>query len=120
MSPADFVTFARRSYVNIFWIGCAKYQASKAFTFSPLDDYDEVDRAKIATTTIFDNFAVALPRSQQARLSRVFEEVDLTHLDRLDLIVLTKDESTVGFAPSSVAFDLVFENAVFRVWSRRS
>jgi hypothetical protein len=119
MTSADFVTFVRRPYVNIFWIGCAKFQASKAFTYAPLDAYDDADRAGIDTTTYFSTFAVALPRSEQARLVQIFDSIDVSRIDRLDLIALTKDESTIGFAPSPAEFDQVFENAVFRVWARR-
>jgi hypothetical protein len=120
MSSQDFSTFARRDYVMIFWMSCAKYQGTRAYSFAPLEDYSEPDRRLITTTPGYLNFTVALPMSQQARLLNLFDTVDLRDLSRLDLIVLTKDESVAQFAPPDGAFELTFENRLFRLWKRRT
>ncbi len=120
MSRADFVTFARRDYVMIFWMSCSKYQGTQAYSFAPLDDYSEPDRHKISSTPGYLNFTVALPLTQQARLGSLFETIDLRELNRLDLVVLTKDESVGQFAPPDSEFSLTFENRLFRLWRRRT
>ena len=101
-----------------FWLGCSKYQASKAHTFAPLWDYPEDVRARIAGSSIFSSFNVALPLTTRQRLAALYDELALPAAERLDLIVLTKDESLAAFAPSPKESSLVFENDVFRVWTR--
>jgi hypothetical protein len=119
MSRENFDLFMRRRYVMIFWMSCSKYQGSRAYSFAPLVDYSEDDRQRIARTAGYLNFSVALPLSQQARLGRLFESIDLARLNRLDIVVLTKDESVAGLAPPMSEFELTFENRLFRVWVRR-
>ena len=119
MSRSDFETFARRRYVMIFWMSCSKYQGTQAYSFAPLDDYSEEDRRTIAGAPDYLNFTVALPLSQQARLGNLFDVTRTRDMGRLDLVVLTKDESMKGLAPPASDFELTFENAVFRLWKRR-
>ncbi len=118
MTHAEFAAFIRRRYVDIFWLGCSKYQASKAHTFAPLWDYPEGVPGAIAGSSIFSSFNVALPLTTRQRLAALYDELALPAAERLDLIVLTKDESLAAFAPSPKESSLVFENDVFRVWTR--
>jgi hypothetical protein len=120
MTRTGFLEFARREDVMIFWMSCAKYQATRAYSFAPLDDYIEADKRLISTTPGYLNFTVALPLSQQARLGRLFDATDVREMNRLDLIVLTRDESLLPLSPPDSDFDLAFENRVFRLWKRRA
>jgi hypothetical protein len=120
MDRDQFATFVRRPYVMIFWMSCAKYQGTQAYSFAPIADYTPEDQKKIQTTPGFLNFTVALPLSQEKRLVELFESPATGKIDRLDLVVLTKDESMTGFAPPESEFELSFENRLFRVWTRRS
>jgi len=119
MDRKEFESFAHRRYVMIFWMSCAKYQASQAYSYSPLSDYTEDDRRRIQSTPNYLNFTVALPLSQQVRLGNLFESLDMKQMRRLDVIVLTRDESVQTFVPPSSEFELTFENRLFRVWVRR-
>lgn len=119
MTRAEFVTFARRRYVMIFWMSCAKYQGTTAYSYAPLEDYTEEDRRQITSTPDYLNFTVALPLSQQERLADLFDATDVADMTRLDLVVLTKDDSVARFAPPSSDFELTYENSLFRVWQRR-
>jgi len=117
MTREDFLSFIQRRYVNIFWLACSKYQASKAYTFSAIDDYSDEVQTQIARSSIFSNFSVAIPLSEQERLGDVFVNFDeSTVTDRLDIMVLTKDESLAGFSPSTSDFELLYENEGFTVW----
>jgi len=119
MTTDGFATFARRRYVMIFWMSCARYQATSAFAYAPLDDYTTEDRQLIAKTPGYLNFTVALPLSQQQRLARLFDDTKVTEMKRLDLLVLTKDNSVAALMPPARDFELTFENRLFRVWQRR-
>src|SRR5262249_51541301 len=111
--------FIQRTYVNHFWLGHAKYQASRAFTFAPLSDYDEAVQLRIRATSVLDNFKVAVPNSEQRRLVADFETLK-PELKRLDLVVLSNDESLARFAPPEDQFRLSYRNSTFRVWKQAS
>jgi hypothetical protein len=120
MSRAQFEAFARRHYVMIFWMSCSKYQATPAYTYSTVDDYTAEDQLRIRQTPAYLNFTVALPLSQQKRLGDLFDTVGPKDTRRLDLVVVTKDGSLTGLAPSAEEFRLSFENRLFSVWVRRT
>ena len=54
------------------------------------------------------------------RLDSLFETIDLRELNRLDLVVLTKDESVGQFAPPDSEFAPMFENRLFRLETANS
>lgn len=121
MSSDEFRLFINRRHINIWWYGQLKYQASRAYTYAPLGDYSEEVQEGIRKTTVYDNFEIALPKSEEARLVNKFNTFVLEEktLPRLNLIVLAKEESLRGFAPPAHLFDLSYENTTFRVWKRK-
>jgi len=121
MSSDDFRSFINRRHINIWWYGQLKYQASRAYTYAPLGEYSEEVQEGIRKTTVYDNFEIALPKSEEVRLVNKFNTVVLEEktLPRLDLIVLTKEESLRDFTPPAHLFGLSYENATFRVWKRK-
>jgi len=70
---------------------------------------------------VYDNFEIALPKSEEARLVSKFNTFVLEEktLPRLDLIVLTKEESLRDFTPPAHLFELSYENTTFRGWKRK-
>jgi hypothetical protein len=119
MSEADFEAFIARPYVTNWWYGCDKYQASRAHTFAPLDAYTAAERESIAGTSIYDSWNIIVPARERARLVDLFRRSgEPRPKDRLDLIVLTRDESVARFAPPGDAFRPVYTNPTFRVWRR--
>ena len=121
MSSDDFRSFINRRHINIWWYGQLKYQASRAYTYAPLGDYSEEVQEGIRKTTVYDNFEIALPKSEEARLVNKFNTFVLEEntLPRLNLIVLTKEERLRDFTPPAHLFELSYENATFRVWKRK-
>lgn len=119
MGPGEVVTFLRRRYVMIFWLSCERHRAFADHAWAPLSDYDDADRERIARTGAFEIFPVALPRSEQHRLEALAAAAVVPPRERLDVIVLTRDESLEGRTPDPAAFDLTWENERFRVWRRR-
>ncbi|HVP13107.1 MAG TPA: hypothetical protein VMV94_18170 [Phycisphaerae bacterium] len=120
MSGPRFQEFVRRRYVTIFWLGHAKYQASQAHTFAPLSDYTPEQQCQIAKTNAMGSWACLLPSSESDRLRRRFDSLSGVPLPgRLDLIILTNDESLAGLAPPDSEFEPTYRNATFRVWLRR-
>jgi hypothetical protein len=121
MNTENFLNFINRNYVNIFWLGHDKYQASRAHTFSELSDYLPEVQKSILQTGILNSLNVAIPISEQLRLVGQFNQLDRNKIDlpKLDLVVLTTDQSLQGFAPPADEFDLTYRNAVFNVWQRK-
>jgi hypothetical protein len=115
-----FVDLLNNRIVHGFWLSCAKYQVSPAFTFAPLSDYPLEVKQNLGQTTIYDNWQLLVPLSEQARLARAFDEMPLesSTLPRLDLIVLGKGGPE--YVPSTAHFTLTYENPTFRVWAYRS
>lgn len=121
MNTENFLNFIDRTYVNIFWLGHDKYQASRAHTFSELSDYLPEVQKSILQTGVLNSLNVAIPISEQLRLVSQFNQLDRDkiNLPRLDLVVLTTDQSLQGFAPPATEFDLSYQNPVFKVWRRK-
>lgn len=122
LNSEEFQDFINRRYVNVFWLGLAKYQASKAYTFAPLLDYDEEAKARIKNTTILDSWMVAIPKSEQKRLLADYytlKDLSPTDFPRLDVIVLTNEPDLKEFYPSSEHFQLTYKNETFRIFIKR-
>lgn len=122
MSHSDFEDFITRRYVNIFFLGSNKYQASTAYTFHPLVAYSQDIRDKIKKTSVFDSWSVHIPETEIKRLLRVFENAKTRadFNDRLDLIVLTNDESLRDHFPDPETWNNAYENQTFRVFLRKA
>lgn len=124
MDPEDFQSFFNRHYVNHFWLGHNKYQASGAYTFAPIWDYGERDQKVIREETNLNNWRrtwhLAIPKSEQRRLVNQYNiESIKDNIPKLDLIVLTNDESLKGFMPPQDMFVLSYTNSTFKVWKLR-
>ncbi len=116
----ELAAFAGLSYVNIFWIGHDKYQASRAHTLRPIADYSASTAVKISKTSPLDSWHVELPQTDAARLVSRYDASGDAPTGRLDLVVLNTDKSQRQLAPPGHLFEPVFSNASFRVWRRRS
>lgn len=105
-------------YVNAYFFGHAKYQASRARTFAPLSDYTPEARARISSTTFFDSWNLELPLSERRRLEARYREQrrSTEPLPRLDVIVLLNDAVQRDLRPDPARFVLTHESAVFRVY----
>lgn len=123
MTPNTFSAFISQNYINLFWLGLNKYQASRAHTFSHLEDYSPEDRKRILSTPGVqhweETWTVFIPLSEQKRLRARFEREKSLHSRRLDLIILNRNEIAAGLSPVSQDFVLEFENPVFQVWVRK-
>jgi hypothetical protein len=120
MSGPQFREFVLRRYASIFWLGHAKYQASQAYTFAPLSDYTPDQQRKISKTDVRGSWGSLVPRSEADRLLYKFDSTAGGALPgRLDLIVLTKDESLSGLSPAEADFAPAYANDSFSLWRRR-
>jgi len=121
MDAEDFRAFVNRRYVNAFWLGHNKYNASRAHTFSPLSDYTPEQQHKISVTNVLGSWHLQIPISEQARLLRRFEELQDRPLPgRLDLIVQAQDPSLSRFSPSSQLYENTYRSPSFSIWLRRT
>ena len=118
MPPDEYSEFIQLDYVNTFWLGLDKYQASRWHTYSSLDDYTQEQRRAIRERS--SNWNVIIPQCELVRLRRRFEDVTLSELDgrELDVIVLTRGQPERKYAPPSESWKAVFENEIFRVYRR--
>ena len=120
MNRAGFEEAIHRRYINIFWLGHAKYQASQAHTFAPLADYTPEQQQKISKTGVIGSWGSLMPRTEAVRLLGKFDSLSGAALPgRLDLIILTNDESLLGLAPIGGEYEPAYANSSFRVWRRR-
>jgi hypothetical protein len=118
MSSQEYVEFIQHEYINVFFLGCEKYQASQWHSYSPLDDYTDQQRQRILQS---DNvWQVIIPQSELRRLKRQYENVTMKEFDKraLDVIVLSNSGPEDKWAPPANAWELIFENNGFRVYCR--
>ncbi|HEY8241807.1 MAG TPA: hypothetical protein VIH35_10190 [Kiritimatiellia bacterium] len=126
MERVAFERFIHDAPMNTRWIGHDKYQASRAHTFAPLEDYDDAARERIARTGILswsDSWHIELPTAERDRLLAAFDGMDeaqlaLAKLRVPDVILLDNSEFSEGLAPSS-GYTLARTTTSFRVWLRR-
>ena len=101
----------------VFFLGCAKYQVSKAHRFAPLEDYGPRGRRAFERSTPLSSWSIALPEPEAQRLVERYAAFREGRGDlRLDLIVLGPGRLDRGLAPDPERFRLSFENALFRVY----
>ena len=122
MSPSDFRSFISRRYVQVFFLAHNKYQMSKAHTFSPLEEYPQDALVKLRKTGVLSSWTLQIPEDELKRLAQLFKEAqDTTDMnDRLDLIVLTNDESLRDHFPDPETWNKAYENQTFRVFLRKT
>jgi hypothetical protein len=113
--------FLQLFYIDASVLGNAKYQASRAYTFSPLDDYDPAVRARIRKKSVDDGWHLAIPNGELRRLARSYARTSLSdHAFRWpEVIVLNSYERSLGLYPPTEQFDEVYRNPTFTVWRRR-
>jgi hypothetical protein len=127
MSADDFIAFIQTSrgiqanntgYVDTFWLGLAKYQASRLHTFAPLEDYTKEQQAAILKSA--NVWQTIIPKSELIRLRSKFEEITIDEPETrsLDVIVLSNSGPEKAWAPSENAWKLEFKNDGFRVFTR--
>ena len=116
VSPTEYASIIRQPTMNLFWISCDKYQASRAYTYAPLSDYSPTQRAEIAHTTILDNWHIAVPLSEQRRLLSAYESAPSGLRGELDVIVLTNEKDFRDHAPPASQWRLSYQSPRFRVY----
>ena len=120
-TPDQYVSFLKLRGTLWFWLGANKYQASRAFAFAPASEYEPDVREEIRTGSLYNNFNVALPSVQVARLERDFLALRPGDLDReeLDIIIVTRGGPLSGCSPPVETWRTSFESPRFRVFTRR-
>ncbi len=127
MSADDFVTFlqtplelvpSNHGYVNVFWLGLAKYQASQWYTFSTMDQYTPEQQQAIQSSDYV--WQLIIPRDELERLHHVYEQVSLDELESrsIDAMVLSNLGPEQPWSPSPSDWKLTFENHVFRLYQK--
>ena len=114
--------FLQFYYIKASLLGCAKYQACRGHTFSPLDDYEPADRAEILKKSVDDSWHIVVPKSEIRRLERLYAQSSWRDCEfRLpDVIVLTACERSLGLCPPAPEYAEDFRNSTFTVWVRRA
>ena len=104
--------------VQIFFLACAKYQASPAHTFAPLDEYPPRVRQALASMSVFQNWRVWIPESEALRLLEKYDRLPGTLQGRrLDVIVLGRGKLDGQLEPDPAEFQKSYANRVFRVYT---
>ncbi len=118
MSPEDYREFVQEPYINIFWLGLLKYEASRWYTYSSLDDYTDEQRLKIVRSRDF--WQMIIPQSELRRLGKHYENLTSVDVDAraLDIIVLSNRGPEKHLAPAAGVWQSRFQNDGFRVYSR--
>lgn len=116
MTPKEYDALIQQPTMNLFWISCDKYQASRAYTYAALSDYSPSQRAEIAHTTILDNWHVDVPLSEQHRLLTAYDASNSALQGELDVIVLTNEKAFRDHAPPASQWRLSYQSPRFRVY----
>lgn len=119
MDERSFRTFLHDPYTLIFLLGHDKYQASRAYTFSPLEEYRPEDRQRIAETPVWDTWRVALPVTEEERLARIFAGAGYREGEEPDLVVTGGVGPLAGFEPPGALYERTYANDSFIVWKKR-
>lgn len=120
LSPEGFRELLGTEYVNVFFWGSSRFQANRAKTYAPLEEYTPEQRRRIRQTSIFSTWSVEVPPAEYARLDREFRSWrPAADPPRLDLIVLANDGVLSGAEPDPARFREILRNRVFRAWRRR-
>jgi hypothetical protein len=106
--------------VQLFWFSCAKYQASRAHSFAPIDEYPPAVQTEIRTGSMQNAFNLVIPRSEKERVLRKYETTagQGTGFAPADVVILTAGDDARGLHPMPSVFSLVYTNPTFRVWLR--
>lgn len=107
--------------IHIFFLGCAKYQASKAHHYGPIEEYPPADQRVIREGPVTANWTLAIPRSELQRLRMRFQRVRLRDVPFAspDVIVLNASDRARGLEPPQKSYDRKYANGAFEVWKRR-
>jgi hypothetical protein len=105
--------------VQIFFLACAKYQASPAHTFAPLDEYPPKVRKSLTSMSVLQNWNVWIPESEALRLLEKYDRLPGTLQGRrLDVIVLGRGKLDGQLEPNPAEFQKSYANRAFRVYTR--
>lgn len=120
-SSQSFAKSLPDQHILIFFLAHQKYQASRAYSFAPPEEYEPATQERIAHGSIYESWPVFLPSSEMTRLTQKYEQTGLDELPFAlpDVIVLTTHETSRELRPSSDLYAKVFSNATFEVWRSR-
>ncbi|MDG2221599.1 MAG: hypothetical protein P8L85_09475 [Rubripirellula sp.] len=127
MSTEDFLAFIQtpiesqpniHGYVNVFWLGLAKYQASRLHTFAPSEDYTPEQQQLIPNSDY--TWQTIIPQSELSRLAKQYGEITMSDWETrsIDAIVLSNGMPELPWAPPTTDWELVFQNNAFRLFTR--
>ena len=127
MSADEFIKFIQtpredwpnnNGYVDTFWLGLAKYHASRLHTYAPINNYTEEQQQVILRSS--NVWQKIIPQNELNRLRKRFDESELSGFETrtLDAIVLSKIGPESPWSPPSQFWELKFENNGFRVFTR--
>jgi hypothetical protein len=127
MSTEDYLAFIQtpiesqpnlHGYVNVFWLGLAKYQASRLHTFASWEDYTPEQQQLIPNSDY--TWQTIIPQSELNRLAKQYAEVRMSDLETrtIDAIVLSNGIPELPWAPPTTDWELIFHNNAFRLFTR--
>jgi hypothetical protein len=112
----DFAELIRDTYTLNFWLGCAKYWYASDHKFAPASDYAPTVSEAARALPPEAAFNLALPISEEKRLTAAYDEVLKKPSDLKtypDLVIL----SLVSSIDESL-YQLIYTNSVFRVYKK--
>jgi len=118
--PEQFGAFVKEWMINAIWLGHNKYQATRLYTFGPIEQYPKEVRKSIQNLSWFETWHLFIPHDEVTRLQDLFARTRLEPSGiRPDVIVLTSYDLAQGLEPLPVFFAPSFQNDTFKVWTRR-
>jgi hypothetical protein len=121
MSSDEFLEFIQRPTINMLFLGASKYAADRLHALEPMSEYSPDQVRRIEKRDIYDSFGIEMPRNQLARLRAEYERAAWREGEspRLDVVVLTNDPPFAHHAPPPEKFVLVYENRIYRLYTKR-
>lgn len=122
ISDHKFAEIAKNTTSHIFYISCAKYNASPLYRLSEERDYTKEQLSQIQAANLLSGFNLQIPRSAVQRLKTLYGG-PREHWDRYkkpDVIVVNRHDRTYGYAPAQDRYELILQNSTFELWKRRT
>lgn len=119
---SKFGDIAQNATSHIFYISCAKYNASPLYKVSDDSDYTEKQLAQIGGAYLLSGFNIQVPLSGVRRLKQLYEgpPENWDRYRKPDVIVVNRHDHTYGYVPDSGQYESILKNSTFQLWKRRT
>lgn len=116
MTWEEFRHWLREPTFLVTWFGACKYWVTQGFGLAPPEEYEPSLRSYLETIHPYRYFHAISSKEERRLLDRFDSLARIEEMPRLDLVILPNIPLLMHLAPPTDRFQLVYQNASFRVW----